>query len=110
MSFFSHEQVQQNLQDIFSQYQEIAIQTGRLGFMSKSQKIEHIGECEQLIEKQKVFYTRLCLAAQTDEEAADMKTRINAMCEAFGFADLSQCMESMIKTLGDAKINELDRP
>ena len=28
----------------------------------------------------------------------------------FGFEDLAQCMESMIKTLGDAKINELDRP
>ena len=110
MSFFQSDQVQQNLQDIFSTYQEVAIQTGRLGFMSKKQKIEHIEECEELIEKQRVFYTRLCLASQTDEEAADMKTRINAMCEAFGFDDLSQCMESMIKTLGDAKINELDRP
>ena len=52
MSFFSHEQVQQNLQDIFSTYQEVAIQTGRLGFMSKAQKIEHIGA---------VSYTHLTL-------------------------------------------------
>ena len=110
MSFFSHEQVQQNLQDIFSTYQEVAIQTGRLGFMSKEQKIEHIEQCEGLIEKQKVFYTRLCLAAQTDDEAADMKTRVNAMCEAFGFKDLADCMDNMVKTLADAKEKELDKP
>ena len=66
--------------------------------------------CEDLIEKQKLFYTRLCLSAQTDNEAADMKTRVNAMCEAFGFKDLADCMDNMVKTLADAKEKELDKP
>ena len=108
--FFKSDQVQQQLQDIFNTYQEVAIHTGRLGLMSKSEKIEHIEDCEDLIEKQKLFYTRLCLSAQTDNEAADMKTRVNAMCEAFGFKDLADCMDNMAKTLADAKEKELDKP
>ena len=39
-----------------------------------------------------------------------MKTRVNAMCEAFGFKDLADCMENMVKTLADAKEKELDKP
>ena len=109
--FFKSDQVQQQLQDIFNTYQEVAIHTGRLGLMSKSEKIEHIEDCEDLIEKQKLFYTRLCLSAQTDNEAADMKTRINSLSQAFGFKDLMDCMDTMIKTLEDAakKDPDIDR-
>ena len=82
--------------------------TGRLGHMSKDQKFAHIDDCEELIEKQRIFYTRLCLAASTDPEAADMKARINAMSQAFGFTDLGACMDAMVSTLNDARNKELD--
>ena len=87
--FFKSEQVQQNLQDIFNTYQEIAVMSQHLPDMSKEQRLEHIDDCK-------------VLAAKDDPEAADMKERINALSNAFGFKDLMDCMDCMIKTLEDA--------
>ena len=77
-NFFKSEQVQLNLQDIFETYQQIAAMTSQLATMNKEEKLDHISQCKTLIDKQKTFYGRLCLAAPEDAEAADMKTRINA--------------------------------
>ena len=101
-TFFKSEQVQENLQDIFRTYQEIAAMSQRLPEMSREQRVEHIEDCIFLVEKQRTFYTRLSLSAPTDEEAADMKMRINAMSQAFGFKDLMDCLDTMIKTLETA--------
>ena len=109
MSFFKSEQVQANLQDIFNTYQEIASMTSQLGSMSKKEKLEHIEDCKTLIDKQKTFYTRLCLASYEDAEAADMKTRINALSQAFGYRDLAECMDAMVQTLEQAAQKEVDR-
>ena len=111
-TFFQSDQVQSNLQDIFNTYQEIAVMSQHLPEMSKEQRLEHIEDCKYLIGKQKIFYTRLSLAATTaDAEAADMKTRINSLSQAFGFKDLMDCMDTMIKTLEDAakKAGDIDR-
>lgn len=109
MSFFKSEQVQANLQDIFNTYQEIASMTSQLGSMNKKEKLEHIEDCKILIDKQKTFYTRLCLASYEDAEAADMKTRINALSQAFGYRDLSECMDAMVQTLEQAAQREVDQ-
>ena len=97
--FFNSEQVQDNLQDIFSTYQEVAAMTAQLSTMSRQDRLDHIEDCKVLIDKQKTFYGRLCLAAPEDDEAADMKTRINALSQAFGYKDLADCMDAMISTL-----------
>ena len=107
-NFFKSEQVQANLQDIFDTYQEVASMTSQLGSMSKKEKLEHIEDCKTLIDKQKTFYGRLCLAAAEDSEAADMKTRINALSNAFGYRDLAECMEAMVETLEQAAQREVD--
>jgi len=109
MSFFKSEQVQANLQDIFNTYQEVASMTSQLGSMNKKEKLEHIEDCKVLIDKQKTFYTRLCLASYEDAEAADMKTRINALSQAFGYRDLSECMDAMVQTLEQAAQREVDQ-
>ena len=108
MSFFKSEQVQENLQDIFDTYQQIASMTSQLGSMNKQEKLNHIEDCKTLIDKQKTFYTRLCLASYEDAEAADMKTRINALSNAFGYRDLSECMDAMVATLEQAAQREVD--
>lgn len=108
MSFFKSEQVQENLQDIFDTYQQIASMTSQLGSMNKQEKLDHIEDCKTLIDKQKTFYTRLCLASYEDAEAADMKTRINALSNAFGYRDLSECMDAMVATLEQAAQREVD--
>ena len=52
---------------------------------------------------------RLCLASTAgDKEAADMKMRINALSQAFGYTDLGACMDAMIVTLDKAAEKELD--
>ena len=79
MSFFKSELVHHYLQSIFSYYQEIASDTARLGLMGREEKLGHIQDCKSLIDKQKTFYTRLCLASSEDPEASDMKERINAL-------------------------------
>ena len=107
-NFFKSEQVQANLQDIFETYQQIASMTSQLGNMNKKEKLSHIADCKILIDKQKTFYGRLCLAASEDTEAADMKTRINALSNAFGYRDLSECMDAMVETLEQAAQREVD--
>ena len=97
--FFNSDQVQNNLQDIFNTYQEVAAMTAQLSTMSLQDRLDHIEDCKDLIDKQKTFYGRLCLAASEDREAADMKSRINALSNAFGYKDLLECMDAMIKTL-----------
>ena len=42
MSFFQSDQVQENLQDIFETYQQIAAMTSKLGSMNKQEKLDHI--------------------------------------------------------------------
>ena len=98
-TFFQSDQVQSNLQDIFNTYQEIAVMSQHLPEMSKEQRLEHIEDCKYLIGKQKIFYTRLSLAATTGD------------AQAFGFKDLMDCMDTMIKTLEDAakKDGDIDR-
>ena len=97
--FFNSDQVQNNLQDIFNTYQEVAAMTAKLATMSREERLDHIEDCKNLIDKQKTFYGRLCLAASEDREAADMKSRINALSNAFGYKDLLECMNAMIQTL-----------
>lgn len=108
MSFFQSEQVQTNLHDIFNTYQEVANMTPQLATMNKQEKLDHIEDCKILIDKQKTFYGRLCLAASEDPEAADMKTRINALSNAFGYKDLAECMDAMVQTLEAAAQREVD--
>ena len=108
MTFFKSEQVQQNLHEIFDTYQEIAAVTAALPKMNKEEKIAHIDKCKGLIDKQKTFYGRLSLAAAEDAEAADMKTRINALSQAFGYQSLLDCMDAMLVTLDKAAEKELD--
>ena len=43
-----------------------------------------------------------------DPEASDMKMRINALSQAFGYTDLAACMDAMVVTLDKAAERELD--
>ena len=109
MSFFKSEQVQIDLQSIFETYQAVANRTSQIGTMTSQEKLDHIEDCKGLIDRQSNFYTRLTLASMEDPEAADMKTRINALSQAFGYQDLAECMEAMIETLNKAAQQEVDR-
>ena len=108
MSFFKSEIVQDNLQDIFETYKGIAAMSSELPHMDKHGRIQHINDTLMLVEKQKVFYTRFVLASMSDEEAMDMKIRIYSLTSAFGYATLTECMESMFAILNQALQQELE--
>ena len=107
--FFDSDQVQTDLHNIFQTYQAIANKTSQLPMMSKEDKLKHIEDCKGLITKQKTFYTRLTLAANEDEQALEMKDRINSLSNAFGYQNLTECMEAMVRTLEQAAQQEIDR-
>ena len=49
--FFNSDQVQNNLQDIFNTYQEVAAMTAQLSTMSREERLDHIEDCKNLIDK-----------------------------------------------------------
>jgi hypothetical protein len=102
-AFFNSENVQNSINDIFKTYQRLSFMQSRLATMDAEQRLEHIENTKELVEKQKLFYTRLCLASMEDQEAADLKVRINAMSQAFGYRDLGDCFDNMIQHLDNAK-------
>lgn len=108
-TFFKSDQVQDNLNDIFNTYQEIAAVTSQLPKMNSNQRVEHIDKCKVLVDKQRTFFTRLSLASKEDPEASDMKERINALSQAFGYESLLHCMDAMIETLDKAALKEQDK-
>ena len=108
MRFFKSEIVQDSLQEIFDTYQGIAAMSSDLPNMDHHGRIQHINDTMQLVEKQKNFYTRLSLAALSDDEAMDMKVRMDALTTAFGYANLTECMEGMQHILQEALKKELE--
>ena len=56
MSFFQSEQVQENLEDIFQTYHEIASVTSQLSTMDRETRLDHIDRCKGLVDKQKTFF------------------------------------------------------
>jgi len=110
MTFFNSEIVKQDLSVIFDNYKRIAQMSANLPNMDHTGKIAHINETKALIEKQKLFYTRLCLAAYEDSEALEMKTKIDDLTRTFGYANMNECCEAMNSILDSAIKKELDDP
>lgn len=102
-TFFESDGVQDEIQQIFSDYRHLATASEKLGHLTKDKRKEHIDKTKELIEKQKIFFTRLQLAASEDAEAADLKVRITAMAQTFGYRDVIDCFDKMVVTLEQAE-------
>lgn len=107
MSFFNSEIVQEQLQSIYDTYVDLQKTAEALGQMPKEKAVRHIEKTKNLIEKQKIFYTRLQLSASEDEDAADMKHRIDLITNMFGYNTLSESLDSMTVYL-DNVLRSLD--
>ena len=108
MSFFNSEIVRDDLEQIFQTYQQIAKMSASMPDMDHHARVTHINETKRLVEKQKLFYTRLCLASNEDSEALQMRERIDALTQAFGYANLNECVEGMLSILNDAMKKEIE--
>lgn len=100
MSFFNSEIVQEELKDISNLQEKIYGSMFAFHNMDMEEKIEHIGYMEDLLEKQTVLYSRLCLS--DDPEAKEMKKRILDSAVMMGLDpkdDMGILFRNMVKLL-----------
>ena len=104
MSFFSSDIVQEEMQEIAKLQEQVFENMFTFFSMEKEEKIEHIELLEQLINKQRVLYTRLSLS--DDPEAKRMLQRILDSSVEMGYPkdiDLRQILQTMEKQLCSLK-------
>ena len=102
--FFNSDIVRKELEEINELQQFIYNSIISFGFMNREEKIEHIEKMEELLEKQRIMYTRLSLS--DDPQALEMKENLRKSILIMGFppeTDMNTLFESMIKTISALK-------
>ena len=106
--FFDSEIIQEELKEINDMQEKIYGSLFGFGMMSKEEKLEHIDILTDLLEKQKVMYTRLSLS--DDPKAIEMKENLRKSVAMMGFppeTDMTMLFSSMKATI-DALKNYVD--
>ena len=107
MSFFKSEFVQKEMEDITKLQEKIYESVFKFPTMSNEDKLEHIDMLEELLQKQKILYTRLSLS--DDPQAIKMKENIVNEARMIGFppdvdigfvfANMATMIQNMKKTI-----------
>jgi hypothetical protein len=100
MSFFNSEVVRAELTKIQELQDSVYINIFTFTAMSKEKKLKHVEMLEELLDKQKILYTRLSLS--DDPEAKEMKDRILDSAKAMGLppdVDMSVVFSNMSKMI-----------
>ena len=108
--FFQSEVVRAELAEIQELQEEVYGNFFKFPSMSKEDQLYHIEILENLIEKQKVVYTRLSLS--DDPEAQQMKKHITESASMFGLpdnVDMNILFNNMSEAVGIMK-QQIDRP
>ena len=98
--FFDSEIIQEELKEINDLQEKIYGSLFGFGVMSKEEKLEHIDILTNLLEKQKVMYTRLSLS--DDPKAIEMKENLRKSVAMMGFppeTDMTMLFSSMNATI-----------
>ena len=98
--FFDSEIIQEELTEINNLQEKIYGSLFSFGMMSKEDKLQHIEILSDLLEKQKVMYTRLSLS--DDPKAVEMKENLRKSVAMMGFppeTDMSMLFNSMNATI-----------
>lgn len=100
MSFFDSEVVRAELTKIQELQDSVYINIFTFIAMSREKKLKHIEMLEELLDKQKILYTRLSLS--DDPEAKEMKERILDSAKAMGLppdVDMNIVFSNMSKMI-----------
>ena len=103
--FFESEIIQDELNDINEMQEKIYGSLLTFGQMSRDEKLEHIEMLTDLLDKQRVMYTRLSLS--DDPQAVEMKENLRKSVAMMGFPPetdmqvLFNSMHATIKSLRD---------
>jgi len=85
MSFFDSELVQKEMQDIQDLHEKIYTSMFAFSTLSKEDRLDHITCMEELINKQRILYTRLSLS--DDPVAKEMKVNLEKTAMSMGMPD-----------------------
>jgi len=102
--FFDSNIVQQELRDINELQMSIYKNAMKFGTFSREDKVDHIEKLTELLEKQRVMYTRISLSK--DPEAIDLKKHLQKSVELMGFpegTDMLLLFSGMSNTIENLK-------
>lgn len=98
--FFNSELIREELEEINELQKFIYGSILRFSSMTREDKKEHIEKLSQLLEKQRIMYTRLSLS--DDPQAIEMKENLRKSVSMMGFppdTDMNLIFNSMNKTI-----------
>jgi len=98
--FFQSEIIQEELNEINQMQERIYGSLLSFGGMTREEKLEHIDILTNLLEKQRVMYTRLSLS--DDPQAVEMKENLRKSVVLMGFppeTDMQVLFNSMNQTI-----------
>ena len=102
--FFNSEIVREELQEINDLQLSIYKNAMKFGTFSREDKVDHIEKLTELLEKQKLMYTRISLS--DDPEAVDLKRHLQKSVELMGFpegTDMSLLFSGMSNTINNMR-------
>jgi hypothetical protein len=102
--FFDSDIVKEGLEDIHALQAEIYGSAFKFGTMSREDKLEHIEKLTELLEKQRLMYTRISLSK--DPEAMVLKEHLEQSVKLLGFpegTDMSLLFSGMSTTIDNLK-------
>lgn len=109
MGFFNSDIVKKEIEEVSLLQEKIYNNVFKFPSMSDSEKLDHIDTLQELLEKQRVLYTRLSLS--DDQEAIVMKKRIEDSAVMMGMPegiDMNIIFNNMSRVIQNMKEN-LDR-
>jgi len=104
--FFDSEIIQEELEEINELQKMLYSNVMQFPTMEYDEKVEHIDLLTELLDKQKVMYTRLSLS--DDAEAIKMKEHLHKTIPLMGFpkgTDMKLLFEGMSETISKLKDN-----
>ena len=102
--FFDSDIVREELQEINDLQLSIYKNAMKFGTFSREDKVEHIEKLTELLEKQKLMYTRISLSK--DPEAIELKEHLEQSVQLLGFpegTDMSLLFSGMSNTIDNLK-------
>ena len=102
--FFDSKIVQKELQEINELQMSIYKNAMKFGTFSREDKVDHIEKLTELLERQRVMYTRITLS--DDQEAKDLKKHLQKSVELLGFpegTDMLLLFSGMSNTIENLK-------
>lgn len=109
MSFFNSEIVRAEMAQIAELQEKIYLRVFDFYKMQKNEKIEHVNDLQELLNKQKILYTRVSLS--DDPEAKQMKTKIAESASLMGLPnnlDMNIIFDNMNRLI-DAMREQIDK-